>query len=246
MLESRFRRRILEKAFDKKSRIILAFDEHGGCDDVLGKLGQVCETLREHLAGIKIGVPTMFSTGLSSLKKIVEGFSGEYVFIADVKMADISHTNSLMAKLLYETGFDAVISHGFIGYEEGLEGLFREAERLGRGVIIVVSMSHAGSRKFIDPSLEKLVKLALTHGADGVVAPATRIRVVKKVRKMAGDRLLILTPGIGVQGAPFGAGLSAGADFEIIGRSIMGSPNPVEKALEVRREHDTNLAHRAC
>ncbi|MGC8831742.1 MAG: orotidine-5'-phosphate decarboxylase [Thermoproteota archaeon] len=246
MLESRFRRRILEKAFDKKSRIILAFDEHGECSDVLGKLGQVCETLRGHLAGIKIGIPAMLSTGLPSLKKIVERFSEEYVFIADVKMADISHTNSVTAKLLYETGFDAVISHGFIGYEEGLEGLFQEAERHGGGVVIVVSMSHTGSRKFIDPSLEKLVKLALTHGADGVVAPATRIRVVRKVRKMAGDRLLILTPGVGVQGAPYGAGLSAGADFEIIGRSIMGSPNPVEKALEVRREHDRILAHRAC
>jgi orotidine-5'-phosphate decarboxylase len=246
VLESRFRRRILEKAFEKKSRIILAFDEYGMGEMVVGKLNQMCESLGKHLAGIKIGVPTMLSTGLLGIKKIVESFSEEYVFIADVKMADISHTNSLTARLLYETGFDAVISHGFIGYEEGLEGLFQEAERLGRGVIIVVSMSHAGSREFIDPSLEKLVQMALAHGADGVVAPATRIQIVRKVREIADGRLLILTPGVGVQGAPYGAGLSAGADFEIIGRSITGSPNPVEKVLEVKREHDRILAHRAC
>lgn len=245
MLESRFRRRILEKAFEKKSRIILAFDEYDGDEMVVGNLTQVCESLKEHLVGIKIGLPTIFSTGLSRLEKTIDKFSEEYVFISDVKMADISHTNGLTAKLLYETGFDAVISHGFIGYEEGLEGLFKEARRLNGGVVIVVSMSHAGSREFIDPNVEKLTRIALSHEADGVVAPATRIQIIKKVREMAGDGLLILTPGVGVQGAPYGAGLSAGADFEIIGRSIMNSPNRVEKALEVRRKHDKVLTDRS-
>ncbi|MGQ9595969.1 MAG: orotidine-5'-phosphate decarboxylase [Thermoproteota archaeon] len=245
MLESRFRRRILEKSFEKKSRIILAFDEHDGGEMLVEKLGQVCEELREHLVSIKIGFPTMLSTGLPKLKKVIGRFNEEYVFISDIKIADISYTNSLTAKLLYEAGFDAVISHGFIGYEGGLEGLFQEARRFGGGVVIVVSMSHAGSREFIDPNIEGLVQMALKHGADGVVAPATRTQIVRRVRKLAGDGVLILTPGVGVQGAPYGAGLSAGADFEIIGRSIMNSPNLVEKALEVRREHDKVLADRS-
>jgi len=246
MLEGRFRRRILEEACRKNSRIILAFDEHDGGDTVLGKLRWVSEHLGEHLAGIKIGYPTLLSTGLSEIKKILDRFSGGNVFIADAKVADISYTNSLIARLLYEAGFDAVIAHGFIGYEGGLEGVFQEAERLGKGVIIVASMSHAGSGEFIDPGVERITALALKHGADGVIAPATRPQMVGRVRAIAGKSLLILAPGVGAQGAPYGAGLSAGADFEIIGRSITGSPNPVEKALEVKREHGRILGQAAC
>ncbi|MBO3799649.1 MAG: orotidine-5'-phosphate decarboxylase [Candidatus Brockarchaeota archaeon] len=246
MLESLFKRRILDNAFYRKSRIVLAFDEYGDSDAVLNRLHQFCEQLGEHLAGIKIGYPTILSTGLPQLKKPLSKFSGENVFIADVKMADISFTNSLIARLLYETGFDAVIAHGFIGYEGGLEGVFKEAEKLKRGVVIVVSMSHVGSVEFIDPCVEKLVQTALKHGADGAVAPATRIRVVKRVREIAGSRLLIFTPGVGAQGAPYGAGLLAGADFEIIGRSITGSQNPLDTVLEVKREHDRVLAGGAC
>lgn len=245
MLESGFRRRILEKAFEKKSRVVLAFDEHNGVE-ALGRLSALCESLSEHVVGIKIGLPTMLSTGLNSLSMLVERFKEDYVFISDVKMADVSHVNSLASRLLYDAGFDAVISHGFIGYEGGLEGLFNEAKRLAKGVIIVVSMSHAGSRDFIDQVADRLVQIALKHGAEGVVAPATRLRIVEEVRKTAGSSLLILTPGVGAQGAPYGAGISAGADFEIIGRSITGSTNPVEKALEVKREHGRILGQRAC
>lgn len=245
-MESLFKKRILDNAFYKRSRIVLAFDEYGDSDTVLKRLHQFCEQLGEHLAGVKIGYPTILSTGLPQLKKSLSKFGGENVFIADVKMADISFTNSLIARLLYETGFDAVIAHGFIGYEGGLEGVFKEAERLNRGVMIVVSMSHPGSTEFIDPYVEKLVQTALKHGADGIVAPATRTHIVKRARGVAGTGLLIFTPGVGAQGAPYGAGLSAGADFEIIGRSITGSPNPLETVLEVKKEHDRALAGGAC
>ncbi|MCX8183693.1 MAG: orotidine-5'-phosphate decarboxylase, partial [Crenarchaeota archaeon] len=224
MLESGFRRRILEKAFEKQSRVVLAFDEHNG-EEAVNRLSTLCESLREHVVGIKIGLPTMLSTGLKSLSRLVKRFNEDYVFISDVKMADVSHVNSLTSRLLYEAGFDAVISHGFIGYEGGLDGLFNEAKRFSKGVIIVVSMSHTGSIDFIDPVADMLVQTALKHGADGVVAPATRLRIVEEARKKAGSSLLILTPGVGAQGAPYGAGLSAGADFEIIGRSITGSLN---------------------
>ncbi|MEM2687609.1 MAG: hypothetical protein QW796_04595, partial [Thermoproteota archaeon] len=66
MLESGFRRRILEKAFEKESRIVLAFDEHNG-EEAVSRLSALCESLCEHVAGIKIGLPTMLSTGLNSL-----------------------------------------------------------------------------------------------------------------------------------------------------------------------------------
>ncbi|MEM3712513.1 MAG: orotidine-5'-phosphate decarboxylase [Thermoproteota archaeon] len=246
MLESMFRRRILDNSFNRKSRIVLAFDEYGDKNAVLNRLCWVCEHLSEYLACVKIGYPTILSTGLSELKSIIDEFSSENVFMADVKIADVYHTNSLIAKLLYEAGFDAVIAHGFIGYEGGLEGVFKEAKGLNRGVVVVASMSHAGSVEFLDPNMERIVQTALKHHADGVVAPATRAHIVKRVREIAGDSLLIFTPGVGAQGAEYGSGLSAGADFEIIGRSIMYSSNPIETVLEVKKKHDGVLAGRAC
>ncbi|MCS7138714.1 MAG: orotidine-5'-phosphate decarboxylase [Crenarchaeota archaeon] len=246
MFESMFRRRILDNSLGKKSRIVLAFDEYGESNSVLERLNWVCEHLGEHLACIKIGYPTILSTGLSELRKIIFRFRDENLFMADVKMADVAHTNSLIARILYETGFDAVISHGFIGYKGGLEGVFKEAKELNRGVVIVVSMSHIGSTEFIDPNMEKLVQIALKHHADGAVAPATRTQVVKRVREIVGNKLLIFTPGVGAQGADYGSGISAGADFEIIGRSIMCSSNPVEAVLEVKKKHDRILSCRAC
>ncbi|MGQ9478747.1 MAG: orotidine-5'-phosphate decarboxylase [Thermoproteota archaeon] len=243
MRESSFRRRILEKASENSSRVILAFDEPCVEGD-FNRLSILCECLAEHVAGVKLGIPAMLSTGIRELSRLISRFSEKCVFIADVKMADVSHVNSLTARLLYDAGFDAVISHGFIGYEGGLEGLFREAETRGGGVILVASMSHSASVEFIDHVMERIVDIALTHGADGVVAPATRTSIIQKVSRMAGGRLLIFTPGIGAQGAGYGAGLSAGGDFEIIGRSILEAPDPLQKLMEVRNIHEKTLAGR--
>jgi orotidine-5'-phosphate decarboxylase len=72
---------------------------------------------------------------------------------------------------------------------------------------------------------------------DGFVLPATYPQLIARARK-AYPSALIFSPGVGTQGAPFGSAISAGADFEIIGRSITQAPSPTDEAkriLEVMR-----------
>jgi len=65
--------------------------------------------------------------------------------------------------------------------------------------------------------------------AYGVVAPATRPESIKKIRKIVGD-MIIISPGIKVQGGKVGSALNVGADFEIIGRGIYDDKNPQSAA----------------
>jgi len=42
--------------------------------------------------------------------------------------------------------------------------------------------------------------------------------------------MLIISPGVGAQGAPFGSAIRAGADYEIVGRAIYASQDPAAAA----------------
>ena len=48
-----------------------------------------------------------------------------------------------------------------------------------------------------------------------------------------GNEILILSPGVGVQGGKVGGAISAGADFEMVGRSIYKAENPGEVAEKI-------------
>jgi orotidine-5'-phosphate decarboxylase len=65
-------------------------------------------------------------------------------------------------------------------------------------------------------------------GVDGIVVGATHIGVLKEIsyKKSAP----IYSPGIGTQGGRIGLAFKHGADFLIIGRSILSSINPVREA----------------
>ncbi len=48
--------------------------------------------------------------------------------------------------------------------------------------------------------------------------------------------MIILTPGIGAQGAQPGDAIKNGADYEIVGRAIYTSDNPQKSAEEIRKK----------
>ncbi len=89
---------------------------------------------------------------------------------------------------------------------------------------------------------------ALDAGCDGVIASGNEAR---QIRAMAGDRLLIVTPGIRSEGiatddqqrpaTPRGA-IAAGADYLVMGRQILRSENPGVEAESVLRQIDSALS----
>ncbi len=203
---------------------------------------QVRSTLKhvsKHIAAVKINYPLLLSLGPDLTSQLLH--ETEVVAIADLKVADIDNTSKWIGRQAMEMGFDAVIAHPFVGYEKGLSGLISEVSTFEGGVILVVNMSHDGSKQFITPVAQELAAFAEAHGADGAIAPATRPDEVKQARKWLGPDVLLLTPGIGAQGGKPGDAISAGADYEIVGRAIYQSSNPADSAEEIKNQINKTL-----
>lgn len=195
-------------------------------------VSRLVEEVDDLAAGYKIGIPFVLKYGRKGVRELRK--ATEHPIILDLKLADIGDVMAEILKLAASLRVNAVITHAFVGYESALEILAETAERVGVGLILVVSMSHKGSREFIDKHVNEFVWIAKRIRAHGVVAPATRPDIIKHVRSLVEDSMKIYSPGIGVQGAEPGVALCAGADYEIVGRLITGSVNPREAVKAVR------------
>ncbi len=184
-----------------------------------------------HVVAIKLNYPLVLAVGLEiahQMKLIVP----EIPLIADFKVADIDNTNAWIARHTFAAGFDAIIVQGFIG-SDAIQGVVQEAKKADdRGIILVVDMSHPGSAQFIHPETPRLVDLAKQMQVTGVIAPGTRPAHVRAIRNQIGTAPLILAPGVGAQGGKPGSAIAAGANYEIIGRSIYTAKNPAMTAKE--------------
>nr|HPM62682.1 orotidine 5'-phosphate decarboxylase [Methanoregulaceae archaeon] len=95
----------------------------------------------------------------------------------------------------------------------------------------VAEMSHPGAEEFFHGGVaEHIAELAVTLGADGIIAPATRPDRVRLLRGIVRGKK-IYSPGVGAQGgdATIVAGL---VDGIIVGRQIYLSPDPGSAAAE--------------
>jgi orotidine-5'-phosphate decarboxylase len=229
----RFKREILEKSEENNSKLILALDVPG--ERVLKLLDEASG----YLAAVKIGYPVVLEAGLEIISKIKRA-SGLPI-IADFKIADIPHTNQLIARCAYDAGSDAVIAHAFVG-RDSLEAIIKVAEEKGdKGVIVVPNMSHPGASMFIGSVSERMAKLAVDVGATGVIGPATKPGEITVLRSWVGGELLILSPGVGAQEAQPGDAIKSDADFEIVGRAICTAESPVKMARAIRDQINESM-----
>ncbi|RLG10069.1 MAG: orotidine-5'-phosphate decarboxylase [Thaumarchaeota archaeon] len=237
-MDSSFRGRAPAKlwrlAEEKRSRLILALDSLGDSspttrDDYLKKCLALLEALRDLAAGVKIGLPLALGIGFEGVAEILERFGRDFYMIADFKLSDIPEIIQLTLSELRRMGFDAAITHLFQG---GIPSIRRSLDLFG-----VVAMSHP-SAKLIEENFEELVREAVEAGVDGVVVGATRPDLLKRARSLLPDKT-ILSPGVVAQGAEPASALRNGGDFEIVGRAVTWSPEPMSSArriLEAERD----------
>ncbi len=199
--------------------------------DLVDRVCQLATAIEPYIAGLKLNYPLILGTGLEIVHKL-KSVVPEIPIIADLKVADIDNTNAWIARHTFSAGFDAIIVQGFIG-NDAIQGVLTEAKNYGgRGVILVVDMSHPGSAQFIHPQARNLARIAVDLGVTGVIAPGTRPEHVLAIRSWIGPEILIFAPGVGAQGGVPGSAIAAGANYEIVGRSIYNAENPVSAAQE--------------
>ena len=229
----RFREALLSSSVNHSSRVVLALDVIGPLDSRLRRAAGLVSRLGDELAGVKINFHIMLPRGLEGLSEVIHICAGKGLpLIADIKLNDIEATNLEAVRLLFSGGIDAVIANPFVGAEEGLSKVIEEANLLGKGVILLVYMSHAGAvdgynlRVRGRPLYIEFARRVRDWHADGAVVSAKSPRIVSEVRAVLEKGQLILTPGVGVQGGEADRAVAAGADFPIVGRSIIESADP--------------------
>lgn len=211
--------------------IVLALDPHRGVGDLGSWLRDVVESTRDLVYGYKVGLPLLLAGGPAAYRAVRE-YARDNLLIADLKLSDIGDIMSLSIDYLSDLGVDAVIAHSFVGYRDALDKLSTKCLEKGLKLILLVSMSHRGSEEYIDRHLGEFIGLVEKTGAWGVVAPATRPNVIRFVRERLGQKIKIFSPGVGAQGAGPGSAICSGADYEIVGRYVVGSGSPRERLLE--------------
>lgn len=230
-----------------EDRLIVALDVPTAEEarDIVARLGSAVHFY-------KIGLQLQYAVGggMTLAKALLD--QGKKVFL-DSKLQDIDQTVVGAITNIARAGVSFLTIHGN-------EPTFRAAIT-GRGqsnlkilsVTVLTSLDADDMKDMgLDRPVEDLVlhraRKALEWGCDGIVASGLEARQIKA---MAGDRLLIVTPGIRSSGVarddqkrvttPRDA-ILAGADHLVVGRQILRAANPGAEAERVFQEIDSALA----
>ncbi|AHC51814.1 orotidine 5'-phosphate decarboxylase [Sulfolobus acidocaldarius SUSAZ] len=201
----------------EKARIILALDKILPIN--------LLKDFTTYINKIKISYVTLLEGGLGYLKDIRKLNWDEIIF--DLKLADIDSTMISIVRNL-EQFADSYISHSFIGYEGALDKLKNYLDSKNKGLYLVLSMSHKG---WNDDYYKYLKSIVSVTNPKGIVVGATK-PVMLKLARSDFPNTIIISPGVGVQGAKIGEAICNGADYEIIGRSIYDSGEPLKTLIE--------------
>jgi orotidine-5'-phosphate decarboxylase len=204
---------------------------------------KILDDVRGSICALKINRQLVISLGLREVSSILHR-AREYSLptIMDAKLNDVGHTNAFMMRAFLQAGFDAVIASPVTGWEGGMDSVFSLAREHGKGVILLVYMSNPGAEQFYStvikgptprPIFEHFAELSMQWGAEAIVVGATRPEIVRRVRKIVGPKMIILSPGIGAQGGDARKAIEAGATYLIVGRSIYASPSPSQAAQAI-------------
>ncbi|HKZ93849.1 MAG TPA: orotidine 5'-phosphate decarboxylase [Candidatus Bathyarchaeia archaeon] len=246
-----FRQEMERSAEKHRSNIVLALDLPSDTPRrLMARSLRILDLTHQHLCALKLNRQAVLPLGLfDGVKEIVErAHDLRLPAIMDAKINDIGNTNLAIAEYYFKAGFDAVIASPFVGWEEGMQPVFEVAQKMKRGVILLVYMSHKGATEGYgqmvqDPNTNQLVpqyrvfaEKALRWKADGAVVGATFPDKIREIHAVLKDRVPIYSPGIGAQGGDAVAAAKAGARYLIVGRAIVDAKDPTKTAERIRDE----------
>ncbi|MEM3185714.1 MAG: orotidine-5'-phosphate decarboxylase [Conexivisphaerales archaeon] len=237
----KFKDRLLNRSAAKRTRLILALDVIGPERSRISRAETILKDVKESVAGVKLNFHLLLPFGLNGVKRLITFCSREDIpLIADLKLNDISSTNKEVARQLIKHRIDAVIANPVTGLNDGLDELVQLSHAGELGLILLVYMSHKGAEEIYGTGQKGLylffAERAKEWNADGVIASAKSDSIIRKVRATIGKEIMIFSPGVGVQGGEARKPIEAGADFIIVGRSIINSSEPGVMAERYKAE----------
>ncbi len=238
----RFRDSLIASSKSHASRIVLALDVTGPSEARLGKAAGLLEQLSVGVAGVKVNFQLLLPRGLEGIAEVARICSDNSLpLIADIKLNDIESTNLDAVEQLFSHGVDAVIANPFAGFDDGLAKPIHRARELGKGVLLLVYMSHAGAKEGYSLKVEReplyleFARRVRDWDTDGAVVSSKSLETISQVRKIIGRERLIVSPGVGTQGGDGAKAVKAGTDFAIVGRSIIDAAEPLKTLQDFNR-----------
>ena len=196
----------------------------------------------------KVGAPLFTRSGPAIVEAIHS--RGKKVFL-DLKYHDIPNTVAQAVEAAAELGVAMLTLHtvgGSAMLRAAREAVGPDGPRL-LGVTLLTSFTAGDIEQVWDKELRsmreevaRLAAIAAENALDGVVASALEAEALKRRH---GAEFLVVTPGIRPAGAVAGdqvrtatpaEAVRAGADFLVIGRPVLLSPDPVATIAEINEE----------
>ena len=227
-----FRKRIARAADAKKSPIVLALDPPANRRNLPEFAAKTIRVVEQHICAVKMNfhiILPLSASEISQINKLLHSYG--------LQSIDIENTNEVAVEHLTRMGFDALIANRFIG-KGGLAALAQKAHRSNVGVIALVYMSHPEAKEGFGLEVggrglyREFLDRAAHARVDGIVVGAAQLDILTQMAK----RLPVYSPGIGAQGGDASRAVSSGADYLIIGRSIVESKQPDKVAKEIQNK----------
>jgi orotidine-5'-phosphate decarboxylase len=201
--------------------------------------------LRDQISFFKIGLQLYTAEGPEIVRAVRA--TDANVFL-DLKLHDIPNTVALAVESAAQLEIEMLTIH-----LSGGEAMVRAAvsakprDLLLLGVTVLTSADEQTIRQIgisekIENHVLRLAKLGVENGIDGIVASPHEIIML---RREFGDKIKIVVPGIRPAGSESadqkrvmtpGEAIHAGADYLVIGRSIIAHSRPSEAVTKILRE----------
>ncbi|MEW6679467.1 MAG: orotidine-5'-phosphate decarboxylase [bacterium] len=222
-----------------EDRLIVALDV-----STLKEAKEMVKELKGLASFFKVGIILQITAGLAFVKWLIN--NGNRVFL-DLKYFDVQDTIREAVQAVAKIGVDFLTVHG--------NGKIIKAAVEGRGesklkilaVTVLTSLDAYDIKDLGFPcSIEELVlfraEKAVEAGCDGVITSGQEVRLI---REKIGNKLLIVSPGIRLEGTNIDnhrryatptQAIEGGADYLVIGRPIIKEKDPREATEKIIRE----------
>ncbi|MEO7144850.1 MAG: orotidine-5'-phosphate decarboxylase [Bryobacteraceae bacterium] len=218
----------------KESPLIVALDL-----ETAAQARELVKSLGGSASFYKVGMELYAAAGMDFVRELIA--DGNRIFL-DMKFYDIGETVKRAVAQVARAGVRFLTVHGSrAGMQAAVAG--RDGAPLQLLAVTVLTsfdqtdMADLGYQCSISDLVALRVKNALAAGIDGIVCSP---REAKSVRAQAGEKAILVTPGVRSAGAGTGdqkrvatpaEALQNGANYLVIGRQVTRAPNP-RAALE--------------